>query len=178
LKDKDKIESILREQGFSDFAWIDPRSIVVAHWVRIKCIFGCEDYGMATCPPNTPSVQDCDSFFKEYKRCILVRLNVFAHKENYPSAWSKKATKGLLEAERQIFLLGYEKTFLLNQTCCGICGECKSTRIDCVDKKHSRPSPEAFAVDVYSTVRNAGMEIHVIPETPSQINRIALILVD
>ncbi len=110
--------------------------------------------------------------------CRLRYGYVFAHKDNYPSAWSKNATAGLLEAERQIFLLGYEKAFLLNQTCCGICGDCKGNRMDCVDKKHSRPSPEAFAVDVYSLVRNTGMEIHVIPDSPSQISRIALLMVD
>ena len=30
----------------------------------------------------------------------------------------------------------------------------------------SSPSPEAFAVDVYKTVRNIGMEINVVRESP------------
>jgi predicted metal-binding protein len=82
-----------------------------------------------------------------------------------------------LETERQIFLSGYEKTFLLNQTCCGLCNNCSENRIDCKDKKNARPSPEAFAVDVYQTVRNAGMEINVVSENPSEFNRYAFILV-
>ncbi len=70
-------------------------------------------------------------------------------------------TNKLLETEKQIFLQGYQKAFLLNQTCCSLCKDCSGNRIDCKDKKNSRPSPEAFAVDVCRTVRNAGMEIKI-----------------
>lgn len=175
---KKKIESIIQKQGFSDYTWINPETIIVAHWVRIKCTFGCSDYGLGTCPPNTPSVPDCDSFFKEYKNGLIIRLNKFANKDHYPSDWSKKMTKKLLETERQIFLCGYQKTFLLNQTCCGLCKDCSGNRTDCNDKKNARPSPESFAVDVYQTVRKAGMEINVVSESPADINRYAFILID
>lgn len=104
MKDKNKIESILLKQGFSEFKWINPETIVVAHWVRIKCTFGCSDYGLGTCPPNTPSVQDCNSFFKEYKNGLIIRLNKFIDKDKYPSDWSKDMTNKLLETEKQIFL--------------------------------------------------------------------------
>jgi predicted metal-binding protein len=133
---------------------------------------------LGTCPPNTPSVNDCKSFFKEYKSGLIIKLNKFADKDNYPSEWSKNMTNKLLETEREIFLQGYQKAFLLNQTCCGLCKDCSGNRIDCKDKKNSRPSPEAFAVDVYQTVRNAGMEINVISKNPSLINRYAFILID
>ncbi|WP_291859984.1 DUF2284 domain-containing protein [Marinilabilia sp.] len=178
MVDKQKIESILLNQEFSEFEWINPETIVVAHWVRIKCIFGCSDYGLGTCPPNTPSVEDCSSFFKEYKNGVIIRLRKFADKDKYPSDWSRNVTNKLLETERQIFLQGHQKTFLLNQTCCGICKDCSGNRKDCKDKKNSRPSPEAFAVDVYQTARNVGMEINVVSENPSEINRYAFILID
>jgi predicted metal-binding protein len=178
MRDKEKIESIVLEQGFSEFKWIHPEKIIVAHWVRIKCTFGCSDYGLGTCPPNTPSVQDCKSFFKEYKSGLIIRLKKIADKDKYPSDWSKAMTNKLLETERQIFLNGYQKAFLFNQTCCGLCNDCSGNRKDCKDKKNSRPSPEAFAVDVYQTVRNAGMEINVVSESPSEINRYAFILID
>jgi predicted metal-binding protein len=87
-------------------------------------------------------------------------------------------TNKLLETEKQIFLQGYQKAFLLNQTCCGICKDCSGSRIDCRDKRSSRPSPEAFAVDVYQTVRSVGMEINVVSKNPSEINRFAFILID
>ena len=172
------MESILLERDLSEFKWIDPRGIVVAQWVRIKCVFGCEGYGMGACPPNTPSVEECDRFFKEYSSGLLIRLNKFADKDAYPSDWSKEMTDKLLDAESQIFLAGHHKAFLLNHTCCTECDECPGSREDCHDKKKSRPSPESFAVDVYQTVRNAGMDINVVAENPAEITRIAILLID
>lgn len=175
---KDEIESILKSKDFHDFKWIDPGEIIVAHWVRVKCTFGCPDYGLGACPPNTPSVSDCESFFKEYETGLIIRLNKYADKHAYPSDWSKEATEKLLDIERKIFLSGHHKVFLLNQTCCDICKDCPGTRIDCRDKRKSRPSPESFAVDVFQTVRKAGLNIHVISENPSDINRIAILLIE
>lgn len=178
MKDRERIEELLTRQGFNDFKWIDPRAIEVAQWVRVKCIFGCGDYGLGACPPHTPSVEECDRFFKEYASGILIRLTKYADKNKYPVEWSREMTDRLLEIERQVFLFGYQKTFLLNQTCCDMCKDCSGNRKDCRDKKRSRPSPEAFAVDVYQTVRNVGWEIHVISENPAEINRIAILLIE
>lgn len=175
---QDKIESIIKKQGFTDYHWINPKDIIVAHWVRVKCMFGCSDYGLGTCPPNTPSVDDCRSFFGEYEHGLIISLNKFADKNAYPSDWSREMTDKLLSVERDIFLMGFQKTFLLNQTCCSLCKECPGNRFDCKDKTHSRPSPESFAVDVYQTVRNVGIDIHVIAENPSEINRIAIVLIE
>ena len=176
--DRTKTEEALKEKGLTDFKWINPKDIVVSQWVRVKCEFGCSDYGLGTCPPNTPSVERCRAFFHEYNNGIVIRLNKFADKDNYPSDWSREMTSKLLDLERQVFLSGYPKTFLLNQTCCSLCKECPGNRFECKDKKHSRPSPEAFAVDVYETVKNLGLDIHVIDKSPSEINRIAILLTD
>jgi predicted metal-binding protein len=178
MKHQEEVEFILEKQGFSNYRWIKPDDIIVANWVRIKCTFGCGDYGLGTCPPNTPSVEDCRNFFREYEKALIVVLNKFADKDAYPSEWSKEMTTKLLHIEREVFLMGFPKVFLLNQTCCSLCKDCPGSRIECKDKKNSRPSPESFAVDVYQTVRNAGINIHVIAENPAEINRIALLMIE
>ena len=178
MTDKTKIESMLQKQDFAEYKWINPKEIVVAQWVRVKCLFGCSDYGLGTCPPNTPTVDECDRFFKEYESGLIIRLNKFADKNSYPSDWSRKMTNKLLELEKEVFLSGHQKAFLLNQTCCSLCKDCSGNRLDCKDKKNSRPSPESFAVDVYQTVRNVGMEISVVAENPSEMNRIAILLIE
>ena len=172
------IEKYLIEKGLNDFKWINPKDIIVAQWVRVKCEFGCADYGLGTCPPNTPTVNECDSFFKEYEKGLIIRLSKSADKDKYPSAWSNEMTNKLLEMERTIFLDGFHKVFLLNQTCCCLCSDCSGNRFDCKDKKNSRPSPEAFAVDVYQTVRNSGLDINVVKENPSEMHRIAILLIE
>jgi len=175
---KDKIESALINHGFTDYKWIDPKEIVVAQWVRVKCMFGCGDYGLGACPPNTPSINDCDRFFKEYETGLIIRLTKYADKNAYPSEWPREMTNKLLDIERDVFLSGYQKAFLLNQTCCSLCKDCSGNRINCKDKTKSRPSPESFAVDVYQTVRNAGLDINVIAANPSEIHRIAILLIE
>ena len=61
------LEEIFLKNGFNDFKWLDPTKIVVSHWVRMKCIYGCPEYGQnASCPPNNPSVSDCEKFFREW----------------------------------------------------------------------------------------------------------------
>ncbi|WP_066628869.1 DUF2284 domain-containing protein [Labilibacter marinus] len=171
------LDEIIKDQGFIDYKWINTKDIEVAHWVRVKCQFGCSDFGLGTCPPNTPDVEDCRKFFNEYKKAIVIRLNKKADRNNYPSDWSKEMTNNLLKLEREIFLANYPKVFLLNQTCCSICKDCSSNRLQCKDKKNSRPSPESFSVDVYSTLKNVGMEIQVVSENPGEMNRIAILLV-
>ncbi len=173
-----EIDTLLKQSVFSEYTWIDPKEIVVSQWVRVKCEFGCSDYGLGTCPPNTPSVADCREFFKEYKKAVLIRIIKEADKNNYPSDWSREITNELLALERKIFLRGKQKVFLLNQTCCSLCSECTGNRYDCKDKRRSRPSPEAFAVDVYQTVRNNGMELSVVKDNPAEIHRIAILLLE
>ena len=34
------VDTLLRSHGVDDFIWIDPRRIVTAQWVRMKCMFG------------------------------------------------------------------------------------------------------------------------------------------
>ena len=175
---KIETEKYLQTNGFSDFKWINPKEIIVSQWVRVKCEFGCSDYGLGTCPPNTPTVPECREFFKEYDKGLIIRLTKTADKDNYPSDWSTEMTSKLLELERKFFLDGFHKVFLLNQTCCCLCNDCSGNRLDCKDKRKSRPSPEAFAVDVYQTVRNSGLEINVVKENPSKMNRIASLLIE
>jgi predicted metal-binding protein len=97
MKSRAVIESILTKKGLTDYKWIDPKEIVVANWVRVKCTFGCSDYGLGTCPPNTPSVNDCDRFFKEYESGLIIRLSKYADKNAYPSDWSGEMTNKLLD---------------------------------------------------------------------------------
>ncbi|MHA2156734.1 MAG: DUF2284 domain-containing protein [Candidatus Hodarchaeales archaeon] len=72
---KQDLEDIFREKGFDDFKWIDPKKIVVARWVRMKCTFGCPDFGQnASCPPNTPSIKECKKFFQEYEESVIFHI--------------------------------------------------------------------------------------------------------
>ncbi|MFW9974220.1 MAG: DUF2284 domain-containing protein, partial [Candidatus Thorarchaeota archaeon] len=68
------LEGLFTKYEFTEFKWIDPKEIVVSQWVRMKCEFGCEDYGNASCPPNLPSVSECQKFFHEYTDAWIFRF--------------------------------------------------------------------------------------------------------
>jgi len=100
MTNKEKIESIITGYGFTDYRWINPQDIIVSQWVRVKCTFGCSDYGLGTCPPNTPKVDECKRFFSEYNNGLIIRLTKFADKDSYPSDWSRDMTNKFLEIEK------------------------------------------------------------------------------
>jgi predicted metal-binding protein len=84
----------------------------------------------------------------------------------------------LLKLERQVFLSGYRKVFLLFIDSCAICKECTGRRETCREPKASRPTGEAFAVDTYATVSQIGYPIHVLKDYSEKMNRYAFLLIE
>jgi predicted metal-binding protein len=80
--------------------------------------------------------------------------------------------------EREVFLAGNQKAFLLNMDSCHLCDECISDRGDCLHPKSARPTPEAMAVDVFSTVKKVGYPIEVLTDYSQAMNRYAFLMVE
>ena len=93
-------------------------------------------------------------------------------------AWSKKANLKLVKLEREAFLSGFERAFLLFIDSCGICDECSKDRENCKILKSSRPSPESMAMDVYTTVRQFGFPVEVLTDYAKEMNRYAFLMVE
>ena len=173
------LEAFFVERGFTDFRWLDPREIVIAEWVRMKCLYGCPDYGKnAACPPNAPPVDACARFFREYKRAVVFHFAKTVEKPEDRHAWSRKINRDLLKIEEEVFKAGFVMAFLLPMDSCNYCADCPGVRTDCKELKLSRPSPDALAMDVYSTVRKIGYPIEVLPDYGQEMNRYAFLLVD
>lgn len=175
---KNTVTPILEKFAFSNSLWINPREIIVAQWVRMKCIFGCDEYGRtASCPPNNPSIEECRNFFNEYSTGLVFHFQESMKKPDDRHEWSKKINLKLLELEREIFLTGYQKTFLLFMDSCTLCKNCMDSRRKCKQPFSSRPSPEGMGVDVFSTVRQWNLPINVLSDYSQPMNRYAFILI-
>jgi predicted metal-binding protein len=173
------LESVFQRHACTDFRWIDPRLIIVAEWVRMKCLFGCPHYGKgAVCPPNTPPVDQCERFFREYRDAVLFHFAGTVSKPEARHAWTHAIDERLLDIEREIFLAGYRKAFLLFCSSCRLCPECAPARADCHSPLRSRPAPEGMAVDVFATVRQYGLPIEVLPDYDREMNRYAFLLIE
>jgi len=173
------LRNLFSKHGFTDYRWLDPAEIVVAEWVRMKCLYGCREYGKnAACPPNAPSVAECARFFREYKRAAVFHFAKTVERPEDRHAWSRKVNLELLRLEEEVFKAGFVKAFLLLFDSCGICLECAASRTACKEPKLSRPTPDALAMDVYSTVRKLGYPIEVLSEYDQEMNRYAFLLID
>ena len=123
------------------------------------------------CPPYSPTPEDTRKVLEEYSKAYLIGYSGSIFKEYgdqkfgeiFPKAL-KKIRKSILELEKHAFLSGYYKSFIYGF--CGPCTLCKQCSaedgtISCKLPKESRPSMEAAGMDVFKTVRNAGLELEV-----------------
>jgi len=179
MSERDALEALFRKHGYHNFTWIKPESIVVSQWVRLKCLFGCPTYGKnASCPPNTPSVSECRSFFSEYSQAVLFHFTKTVERPEDRHSWSREINRNLLALEREVFLAGYEKVLLLFMDSCSLCADCAAVRTQCKVPRSARPAPEAMAVDVFATVRQYGLPIDVLSDFSQPMNRYAFLMIE
>jgi predicted metal-binding protein len=177
MLNKKALEARFMKHNFTDFKWIDPKSIVISQWVRMKCLYGCEDYGkMSPCPPNVPTIDECRQFFQEYSEAVVFHFAVSFEdpEDRYP--WLRKIYMKLSKLEQEVFFSGFQKAFLLFS--CNICQECPSGRDACENPRLARPAPEALGIDVFSTVQNIGYPIQVLKDYSEEMNRYAFLLIE
>ena len=172
------LETIFRNHDCDDFKWVDPREFVISHWVRMKCTFGCSSYGHASCPPNVPAVSECREFFDEYSRAVLFHFARSVDEPEDRKPWMRDVTAQMLSVEREVFLAGHRKAFVLPPDSCSICKKCEPSRPECSHLKEARPSPEAMAMDVFATVRQYDYPIEVLTDYDQVMNRYAFLMVE
>jgi predicted metal-binding protein len=177
--DRKKLEATFEKYGCQDFKWISSDAIVLGNWVRMKCMFGCKHFGkIAVCPPNTPSVDECHKLFSEYQQIAILHFAKAVEDPEHRHAYTKKINGRLLKLEREVFLFGYHKVLVLFVDPCNLCEDCVSNKDDCQHPENARPSPEAMAVDVFTTARNCGYQIEVLTDYKKTMDRFGFLLVE
>ena len=166
------------ELGADQATVIGTDRVVVADWVRMKCLYGCDDLGVyRTCPPNgAPSGEQTRRVIGEFKRAVLLGVGPIVGYDR-SDAESRRLNDAALALERELFLAGSHKTWTMGAGPGDICNACAEGK-DCPTPDKARPSMEGCGVDVYTTVRNAGWEIEVVRAHESEYRYFALVLVD
>ena len=129
MVERTQLEQLFARHDFTDYKWIDPAEIVVAQWVRLKCMFGCDSYGHnAACPPNTPTISECERFFREYGDAVVFHYQKKVDRPEDRGEITRGVNKRLVKLEREVFLMGHRKAFMLPMDECRLCAECSGDR--------------------------------------------------
>ncbi len=174
-----RIERMAQAHDLGDFQWIQPGAIITGHWVRAKCLYGCPRYGQkACCPPEVPAVSECVNFFKDYKSGLFFHFSRKFKKPEMRFSWFREANRRVLNLEKEVFLSGFYKAFAFPPAPCNLCGRCQESKRECRQPLASRPTLEAFCVDVFATARKMGYEIQVLKGYEEEMNRFGLLLIE
>jgi predicted metal-binding protein len=165
------------ELGAEEATFIDPQDVVTAPWVRLKCRFGCDGYGECrTCPPHSPPPDETRRLLDGYRKAVLLKVGPHTGYDE-SGTWSARVRRAATTLERELFLDGRHRAWSLG---CGPCEECEDCdmSVPCIHPEQARPSMEAAGIDVFSTVRNAGWQIHTVRSHDDDYSFFSLVLVD
>jgi predicted metal-binding protein len=157
---------------------IDPATVEVAQWVRMKCLYGCDEPGVyRTCPPDgAPALEETRRLLGEYRRALLLGVGPIVG-DRRSDAESRRLNDAAIALERELFLAGFHKAWTMGAGPCDICSACTKGE-PCPTPELARPSMEGCCIDVFTTVRRAGWEIEVVKDRSDEFRFFALVLVD
>ena len=153
---------LFKDLGATKIIKINPKDIIVSEWVRIKCMYGCPDYGDSfSCPPHSPDLDYIRRFFYGYSSALLFQFDLKMEDKEKRYEWSKNMNNKLLEIEREFFLKGNQKAWIFFVGCCKTCNDCAVDKEFCIIPEKRRATLESFGVDVFGTVKKYGIHLEV-----------------
>ncbi len=161
------------ELGALDTKIVRTTDIVVAEWVRMKCRYGCPNYGKRLdCPPSTPDPDLMRRLLGEYHRALILKLARLPH---YRAELSGIVHK----VERELYLGHFYRALAFGAGACGLCQkECVLEPGHCPHPHNIRPAAEGAGVDWFQTLRNHGWELRITQDKGELPPSYSLILVD
>ena len=165
-----RLISRIKGMGFGQVLPIATDSIHVADWTDLRCQYGCDHYGQAHCPPNSPTPQKTRNVLKDFSHALLL--------EGEPPG--KTFQSQVLNAEREAFLAGFHKAFAYWAGPCVLCTPCAVGATDgtCRNTRDARPSMEGAGIDVFETVKRAGLNLRILRDKGEFVRYFALLLLE
>nr|MDO8133614.1 DUF2284 domain-containing protein [Candidatus Njordarchaeum guaymaensis] len=186
-QEDNSISKLALDLGASESKMISPDSVVIREWVRLKCQYGCPEFGKRlTCPPFVPTVDQIRRALSGYNKILILKfeqppISKRIGAEGFMKELNKRERKVneiTLKIEKQLVLKGYYKAFALEPGVCNRCKECALQQGKCRHPKEARPSPESLAIDMFLTAKNAGWNIEVKTDVHQSWTNYALILLE
>lgn len=167
LDAKTRLIARIKELEFKQVQPIRAEQVHVTDWTDLRCRYGCDRYGSAHCPPNSPSPAKTREVLGDYSQALLL--------EGEPPGRSFQ--RQVLKAEKAAFMAGFHKAFAYWAGPCAICDTCATDGV-CRNTRDSRPSMEGAGIDVFTTVRRAGLSLRTLPHQGDFVKYFALLLLE
>lgn len=170
LDERTRLIARIKAMGFGEVLPIATEKVHVADWTDLRCQYGCDRYGHGHCPPNSPSPQKTRDVLQDFSYALLL--------EGEPPG--KMFQTRVLNAEREAFLAGFHKAFAYWAGPCVLCATCVANTPDgtCRNTRDARPSMEGAGIDVYETVRRAGLNLRILRDKGEFVRYFALLLLE
>ncbi len=162
-----RVVAELRALGFTGVHRLSARDIRVADWPGLKCQFGCEKYASPHCPPHSPTPAMTRRIIKDYRHALLL--------EGEPP--TREFQTQVLQAERAAFVAGFHKALAFWAGPCSLCEKCV-TDGPCRNPTQARPAMEAAGIDVFATVRRAGVPLRTLATRSDHAKYFGLLLLE
>lgn len=161
-------------------AEVNPSAVVTGPWVRLKCQYGCTEYGRSyCCPPDTPTPEQTRKILESYHRAILFHIKAEKDPARSRRKFLSQFYESLVDLEGEMFKDGYHRAFIFLAGPCDYCKICSKLKGEpCTFGLKARPSMEACGIDVYQTARNNGFFVKPLKDKAEAQNVFCLMLVD
>ncbi|MFQ5449646.1 MAG: DUF2284 domain-containing protein [Nitrospinaceae bacterium] len=143
------------------------KTIVLGHWVKLQCQYGCPFYGkLYTCPPHTPTSDEMADILLDYHKALLILTGQDSHLLNL-----------VVGLEEKFKSKGFYKAFALCSHPCDLCEVC-TLDTQCKFPEKTRPTVQACGIDMQGTVlKNGWGDLSPIHPCATDCN-IGLVLLD
>ncbi|MDD3718767.1 MAG: DUF2284 domain-containing protein [Actinomycetota bacterium] len=146
-KDLEELKSRAVDGGALTAEVIPAHEVVFDERTVHKCQYGCPEYGrFLTCPPYTPAPSEFEKALRSYKWTIMLECEL------------ADLNRLVVEVEKAAMRMGYYLALGLKGQRCLLCEECVPPGEPCRDPLNARPSMSGLGINVFATLKNAGIE--------------------
>jgi 5-hydroxybenzimidazole methyltransferase len=167
VDNKELLIARIRATGFRNVLTIPVDTVHIPGWTDMRCRYGCGNFGKPHCPPYAPSADKTKEFIRGYSLALLV--------EGEPP--TREFQLRMLRAEKEAFETGFYKAFAYWAGPCSLCPSCAEDG-GCRNTKDARPSMEGAGIDVFETVKRAGLSLRTLQDKGDYVKYFGLILLE
>jgi len=165
--DIQKLSDFARENKCITVIFVTRNQIAADIRTVLKCYYGCPSFGTnKMCPPYTISPERFFPILKKYKYGLLVETS------------ASDINQAVVRIEKEAIKMGYLFAFGMRGGACPLCPSCTLPNELCCKPVEARPSMEALGIDVFKTVKNAGINKNKLASLNEDFTFFGLILID